>query len=88
MAGGMSDADFEKRAELIQQLLLEAGRLMEDASPELALGLPVSLGALNARIIALDVIADDLAALAAAARLLLCQISWFDWSFSCRLHHA
>ena len=52
-------------------LLLEAGRLMEDISPEFAIKLPDAAEGVRARIMVLETAADDLLALAAAARALL-----------------
>ncbi len=66
----MSHADDNTRSGLIQHLLLEAGRLMEDASPEFALAPPDTAKALDARIAFLEAVAVDLQALAAAARTL------------------
>jgi hypothetical protein len=57
-------------AHLIQQLLLEAGRIMEDCSPEFALALPPDGEEIAARLTALEGAVRDLAALAAAARAL------------------
>lgn len=55
---------------LIEELLLEAGRLMENASPDFALSLP-DIAAVAARIDHLNQIASDLHALAQASRALL-----------------
>lgn len=60
-----------QQSELIQRLLLEAGRIMEDASPELALKLPDDLANVRKRIDRLARNAETLSALAAAAVALL-----------------
>lgn len=71
MCAGMSHADDDSRSELIQQLLLEAGRLMEDASPDFAVALPDAVECIEARIALLEAVASDLQSLAVAARALL-----------------
>lgn len=63
------------RMYLISALLLEAGRIMEDTNPELALKLPEDTEEANARIAELETAAHHLVALAAAARALLRQVS-------------
>lgn len=60
----------EQQLELIQRLLLEAGRIMEDGSPELALKLPDDLADLRRRIDLLAGSASALSAFAAAAQVL------------------
>ena len=60
----------DHRVALAGMLLMEAGRLMEDASPEFARALPDE-AAISARIEALDRIGSDLRALTSAARTLL-----------------
>jgi hypothetical protein len=65
---------MESRAqqlELIQRLLLEAGRIMEDISPELALKLPESAADVGKRIEQLSRNASVLSILAMAADGLL-----------------
>ena len=59
----------DDRLNLIQQLLLEAGRIMEVSSPEFALAVPGSRE-LDRRIALLEQTASDLLALASAARTL------------------
>lgn len=63
----------QQRLDLIQGLLLEAGRIMEDGSSELALTLPDSPGDVTARVRQLANDATTLAALAKAAEVLLQQ---------------
>ena len=58
----------------VQRLLLEAGRIMEDSSPALALALPDDPRVISERIEQLATSASDLTALAAAARLLQRQL--------------
>ncbi len=70
MCAGMPHADDHSRSELIQLLLLDAGRLMEDVSPEFAMALPETAEALDDRITSLETVASDLQALASAARAL------------------
>jgi hypothetical protein len=60
----------DDRTALAVMLLMEAGRLMEDTSPEFALALPDD-NAIAARIELLDRIGCDLQSLAAASRALL-----------------
>ena len=61
----------EPTFELIQGLCLEAGRIMEDASVELAMGLPIEPDQIAERIENLGKAADAVIALAQAARALL-----------------
>jgi hypothetical protein len=69
----MTTEDRSDHVNLISALLLEAGRIMEDTSPELALKLPEDPEGASARIVALETAAHHLVALAAAARALLRQ---------------
>jgi len=71
----MLDANIRTLAHLIEPLLLEADRRMEDASPELALALPASLEAINSRVASLEAAAECLMSLATAARNMLRQHS-------------
>ncbi len=69
--GGMCEnCDIEPARELIQGLLLEAGRLMEDESPELAMILPREPALIAARVDRLHRVATDMLALAVAAQAL------------------
>ena len=61
----------DHRFELIQGLRLEAGRIMEDASPDLAL--PTSPEVIVARVEQLRQAAEDIMALATAAAALARQ---------------
>lgn len=61
----------EQQLDLIQRLLLEAGRVMEDSAPELALRLPKSPADVSKRIGQLARNASVLSALAVAAETLL-----------------
>lgn len=61
----------ESRTELIAGLMLEAGGLMEDASPEFALALPSDRDDIAARINKLTKTAEQLQNLANASRTLL-----------------
>ncbi len=63
------DDILDDRIELAIMLLMEAGRLMEDASPQFAMALPDE-AAISARFELLDQIGSDLRALAAAAHVL------------------
>ena len=63
--------DHDNRRQLITGLLLEAGQLMEDTSPELAMSLPYHVAGVAARIAILEAAASDLLALATAGRALL-----------------
>lgn len=60
-----------QQSDLIQSLLLESGRLMEDCAPELALQLPEDPVEARERVERLARIASALTALAAAAQVLL-----------------
>ena len=64
------DDTYDDRTALAVMLVMEAGRLMEDISPEFARALPDE-AAIPARIELLDRIGIDLLAFAAAARALL-----------------
>jgi len=68
------DDTLDDRADLVRSLLLEAGRLMEDASPEFALGMR-DAGAISSRIELLGCISSDLHAIAAASRALMRGLS-------------
>jgi hypothetical protein len=65
----MEDIDNDRIA-LAVMLLMEAGRMMEDLSPEFARALPDE-AAMSARVELLDRIGSDLRALTLAARALL-----------------
>ena len=65
----MKDID-DDRITLAVMLLMEAGRLMEDISPQFAMALPDE-AAIFARVELLDRIGSDLRALTLAARALL-----------------
>jgi len=56
--------------ELIAHLCLEAGRIMEDTSCELALALPTDASAVDTRLGMVRVAADDIQFLIAAAQVL------------------
>lgn len=60
--------------ELIQRMLLEAGRLMEDESPELPLIVPREPRLIVPRVDRLHRIATDILALASAAQVLVRSI--------------
>lgn len=64
------DRDAEPLKYLIQALLLEAGRVMEDESAELALALPGEPSAIMTRVDHVHRLATDILALADAARAL------------------
>ena len=65
----MSDATHADTCrELIQSLCLEAGRIMEDASADLALALPDGSSQIAERVDQLYRAAEDILALASAAR--------------------
>lgn len=66
MAERYRSGDFD----LVQHLLLEAGRLMEDAAPALALARPDNPLTQEARIERVVQLSDDLRSLALAARAL------------------
>lgn len=61
---------LEGVTELLSQLCLEAGRIMEDASPELALRLPTNSRAIQDRLHRARSAGDDIATLIAAAEVL------------------
>ena len=61
---------YSDARELISALLLEAGRIMEDASPDLALRLPLRLEAINQRLASARQAGQDIAQLVAAAEVL------------------
>lgn len=64
------DDTHDDREALAVRLIMEAGRLMEDVSPEFARALPDE-AAMAARVELLDQIGSNLRALAAAVRALL-----------------
>lgn len=68
------DGALDDRGELIRSLLLEAGRLMEDASPQFAIGMHDE-DAISSRIELLERIGGDLQAIAAASRVLMRGLS-------------
>ena len=72
---GMQSQDEHDRLRLIGALLLEAGRMMEDTSPEFARRLPDHVAGAAARIAILETIAAELLALAGAGRALLRAMS-------------
>ncbi len=55
---------------LISELILEAGRIMEDVSPDLALQLPLESGLIFERLTSAREAGDDIAQLVAAAQVL------------------
>lgn len=63
-------ADFEA-SELITALCLEAGRIMEDESPALAMSLPNVASEVAARLAAIRRAGEDIVALAAAAEVII-----------------
>ncbi|MBM0170840.1 hypothetical protein [Altererythrobacter sp. C41] len=63
--------EFATQYDLVQRLLQEAGRIMEDVSPEFALPMPENPLEVRKRIDQLTRSANGLCALAAAARMLL-----------------
>lgn len=65
------DLPTEINLDLIQQLCLEAGRIMEDVSAEMAIALPRSLEAVNTRVDQLCTAAEQITTLANAARSLI-----------------
>lgn len=68
----MSDeAPSQINFDLIQQLCLEAGRTMEEASPDMALTVPPSAEAARLHVDRLHHAARDIMVLAAAARALV-----------------
>ncbi|MBC2664300.1 hypothetical protein H7F51_02075 [Novosphingobium flavum] len=68
------DSDAEPITDLIQGLLLEAGRLMEDESVPLALAFPGESAPIAARIARLHQVATDLLTLATAAQTLASRL--------------
>lgn len=66
----MRDLDRSDSLDLVQHLLLEAGRLMEDAAPDLALARPDNPLVQKARIERLAQLSEDLQSLAQAAQAL------------------
>ena len=71
MSGGMPTTPTNEQLELIAGLCLEAGRIMEDESPALALALPFSTREVARRLANARQAGEDIAALAAAAQVLL-----------------
>ena len=67
----MSSNPPHEQLELISGLCLEAGRIMEDESPALALTLPVATQEVARRVANARQAGEDIAALAAAAQVLL-----------------
>lgn len=65
------DLPPEMNLELIQQLCLEAGSIMEEVSADMALSLPRSAEIIKARVDVLHKAAGDITALATAARALV-----------------
>ncbi|MXO69442.1 hypothetical protein GRI72_11470 [Altererythrobacter marinus] len=63
--------EFATQHDLVQHLLLKAGRIMEDVSPEFALPMPENPVEVGKQIDQLTLSANGLCALAAAARMLL-----------------
>lgn len=61
---------YSEARELISVLVLEAGRIMEDASPDLALRLPTDGVAINQRLASARQAGQDIAQLVAAAEVL------------------
>jgi hypothetical protein len=57
-------------AELVQRLWLEAGRIMEDESPALAMALPIDRARLAATLARARQAGEDIAALAATAEVI------------------
>lgn len=55
---------------LVSEILLEAGRIMEDVSPDLALRLPLTPGLIIERLTSARQAGDDIAQLVAAAQVL------------------
>jgi hypothetical protein len=66
----MTDLPDPRLLKLIQMLCLEAGRLMEDRSPEFALVLPKEPSELAARLEYLREVSEELVTLSAAAQAL------------------
>lgn len=71
MCGDMQPDPLHPHHELIASLCLEAGRIMEDESPALALTLPASTKDIARRVANARQAGEDIAALAAAAQVLL-----------------
>ena len=65
------ESDTDLNVELIQQLCLEAGRIMEETSADMALVLPSGREGVSARIAQLQRAAREIDALATAARALV-----------------
>ena len=55
---------------LVSEILLEAGRIMEDVSPDLALRLPLESSLILERLTSARQAGDDIAQLVAAAQVL------------------
>ena len=70
MENNQSDHTPSDRLELIQLLMLEAGRIMEDISPLLALRLPQDADELTHHVDELHKVSDEIAAFARTAELL------------------
>ena len=71
MCVAMAEPSDSGVTQVIELLLLEAGRIMEDASVDLALALPVEPQLLHNRIANLAAAAAEISSLAAAAQTLL-----------------
>lgn len=71
MCGGMPTSLTREQFDLITGLCLEAGRLMEDESPALALTLPESTTAIAVQLATARQAGEDISTLAAAAQVLL-----------------
>lgn len=69
------NTDTGPTRDLIQGLLLEAGRLMEDESPELAMILPCEPALIAARVDRVHRVATDILALAGAAQIIARTVS-------------
>ena len=74
MCADMEDDHERSREAAIEQLLLSAGYLMEEASPELAMRIEPTRHALEVRIRLVEDTATDLLSLASAARAVLKQV--------------
>lgn len=68
--GDLMPTDPTHARHLIQLLCLEAGRIMEDDSVDLALTLPVAQSEVEPRLAATRQAGEDIAALAAAAQVI------------------
>jgi hypothetical protein len=66
----MADDPRSEFAELIARLCLEAGRIMEDESPTLAMRLPGTDDGIAARLTAVRQAGEDITSLALAAEVL------------------